>query len=179
MMAKRSIVSDEALVRGAQDIADDLQIGQPRRLKLAKIIDDHLDWFARAQARGLEWNDIIDLLFKSGVTRPDGRPLSRGHLSALVWRKQKAKKMTSNILMAQSGESGARPNKEPSQQTAPVVAMPAGEAKTIPRKPSGNTPPPGRVKKSLNNAGSEQGTQSENQKVLAYMRRAARARSGD
>src|SRR5690606_10717923 len=100
-MVRRSIVSDEELAKGAQAIADDLRVGDTRRLKLAKIIDGHLDWFELARARGLEWTDIIDLLSRAGVTRPDGRPLSRGHLSSLVWRKQKSRK-TVHVSMATS-----------------------------------------------------------------------------
>lgn len=90
-MSKRFILSDENLVEGARSIAADMQLPDRQRLKLAKVVEDHLDWFEKAQARGLEWSDIIDVLYKAGVTRSDGRPLSRGHVSSLVWRKQQAK----------------------------------------------------------------------------------------
>lgn len=93
-MLRRAIIDDDELAKGAKAIADDLRVGETRRLKLAKVIDDHLAWFDRARARGLEWTDIIDLLFKAGVTRPDGRPLSRGHLSSLVWRKMQSSDAT-------------------------------------------------------------------------------------
>jgi len=92
---KRSIIDDEELLVGAQTIAADLRVRETRQLKLARIIDGHLDWFERARRRGLEWTDIVGILFEVGVTRPDGRPLSRGHLSALVWRKQKMAAETS------------------------------------------------------------------------------------
>jgi len=87
---KHSIIDDEELLVGARAIAADLRVGDTRQLKLARIIDAHLHWFQRARQRGLEWTDIVGILFEVGVTRPDGRPLSRGHLSALVWRKQKS-----------------------------------------------------------------------------------------
>ncbi|MAN76234.1 MAG: hypothetical protein CML24_03300 [Rhizobiales bacterium] len=90
-MSKRFILSDENLIEGAQSIAADMQLPHGRQLKLAKVVDNHLVWFEKARARGLEWSDIVDLLYKAGVARSDGRPLSRGHVSSLVWRKQQAK----------------------------------------------------------------------------------------
>jgi hypothetical protein len=90
-MSKRFILSDENLIEGARSIAADMQLPHGRQLKLAKVVDNHLVWFEKARARGLEWSDIIDLLYKAGVARSDGRPLSRGHVSSLVWRKQQAK----------------------------------------------------------------------------------------
>ncbi|RDE07710.1 hypothetical protein [Pelagibacterium lacus] len=90
-MSKRFILSDENLIDGARSIAADMQLPHGRRLKLAKVVDNHLVWFEKARARGLEWSDIVDLLYKAGVARSDGRPLSRGHVSSLVWRKQQAK----------------------------------------------------------------------------------------
>lgn len=87
-MAKRSVISDVDLLKGAEAIAADTQGPGGRRLKLARVIVGHLDWFEQARRRGLEWADIVALLFRAGATRSDGRPLSRGHLQSLVWRKQ-------------------------------------------------------------------------------------------
>lgn len=91
-MTKRSIMNDKDLLEGADAIAADLQGPKGRRLKLAKVIDEHLDWFDQARRRGLEWNDIVGLLFSAGATRNDGRPLARAHVQSLVWRKQHAER---------------------------------------------------------------------------------------
>lgn len=179
-MVRRSILSDEELTKGAQAIADDMRVGDTKRLKLARIIDDHLDWFDRARARGLEWTDIIELLLRAGVTRPDGRPLSRGHLSSLVWRKQKAANGTvgqtpATALATETGKPKPNRKRGTASGTARQKAS-AGPVVTAAFDPD-LAPDPNVRPDTLPNGA--KGEPSERDKVLAYMRRAARARSGD
>ena len=94
---------DKELVEGAKAIAEDLKLPGGGSVKLARIIDRHLDWFDAARARGLEWPDIVTMLFNAGVTRTDGRPLSRGHVSSLVWRKQAATQKQARATAVGSG----------------------------------------------------------------------------
>jgi hypothetical protein len=80
---------DRDLVEGARSIAEDMLLPNGRQARLARIIDAHLWWFEAARRRGCAWDDIIEMLYAAGVKRPDGRALSRGHVSSLVWRKSK------------------------------------------------------------------------------------------
>jgi hypothetical protein len=56
---------------------------------LARVVEDHLDWFDAVEARGLTWNDMTRLLFAAGAKGLNGRPISVGTLSSAVWRKRK------------------------------------------------------------------------------------------
>lgn len=103
-MAKRSVISDVHLLKGAEAIAADTQGPGGQRLKLARVIVGHLDWFEQARRRGLEWNDIVALLFRAGATRSDGRPLSRGHLQSLVWRKQQEANASAPVPVMETRE---------------------------------------------------------------------------
>lgn len=44
-MTKRSLLNDDELKNGAESIAADMTLPDGRVLKLARVIDDHLDWF--------------------------------------------------------------------------------------------------------------------------------------
>ncbi|SIQ83168.1 hypothetical protein [Bosea sp. TND4EK4] len=176
-MAKRSVISDEVLLKGAEAIAADMQGPEGQRLKLARVIDVHLDWFDQARRRGLEWNDIVALLFRAGATRSDGRPLSRGHLQSLVWRKQPAER--------QPTEAKPTRNDATPMITKPTARSPATGQSIKPargRKPqpaegtlafSGALPKPPAA-----GAGPDgiPAAQPEGDALLAYMKRAARLR---
>ncbi len=175
-MAKRSVVSDEVLLKGAEAIAADMQGPEGRRLKLARVIDVHLDWFEQARRRGLEWNDIVALLFRAGATRSDGRPLSRGHLQSLVWRKQPAerqavgeparneaapvitKRTARSPLTGKSTKPGRGRKPQPAEGTLAFSGA-------LPKPPAGSAGRDG-----------VPATQPEGDALLAYMKRAARLR---
>lgn len=174
-MARRSILSDEELTKGAKAIAEDMRVGETRRVKLARIIDDHLDWFDLARARGLEWTDIIEVLFKAGATRPDGRPLSRGHLSSLVWRKQKSAAMAAaHALVVETSKLKNNRN----HGLAPSAATSTGEKKPV-TVPSYPAPAAGSTMKAQTVPIGAGGKPDEHEKLLAYMRRSARARGNE
>lgn len=174
-MARRTILSDEELATGAKALADDLRIGETRRLKLAKVIDDHLAWFDLARARGLEWTDIIDLLFQAGVTRPDGRPLSRGHLSSLVWRKLQSSDVgapaqaTAQARLAEPQELGRKRSTvagmtKPEEAVSESVVTASPTLTLKPAKQNKTKPVDG------------DGKSSDRDKLIAFMRRSARVR---
>lgn len=164
---------DKELLGGAKAIAEDVKLPGGGSVKLARIIDRHLEWFDTARARGLEWSDIVTILFNAGVTRTDGRPLSRGHVSSLVWRKQAATQervgkaqlppapadTTGNDRdgRADTGKS-VRPTRERAVNASPKTTSPSGG-----KRPATTKGPPA-------------GSAKQNQDVLAFMKRAAAMR---
>lgn len=76
------------LKNGAAAFAQTL-MGPAGRISFDTTVGQHLDWFSTALARGLSWHQIIELLRRAGVTRDDGRPLARGHLSAVYSRQRR------------------------------------------------------------------------------------------
>lgn len=177
VQGSRYVVSrtDDELLDGAKAIAREMSLPGGGKAKLARVIDGHLGWFDAARQRGFEWSDIVRLLFNEGVTRPDGRPLSRGHLSSLVWRKQSerrtnAKPTKSEASVAQRGGRGdtirrtRSPEKLPLPEPDVRVASPKQAKAPLEAARSGSTEEPV-------SASPESG-----QDVLAYMRRAARLR---
>jgi hypothetical protein len=174
-MAKRSIISDADLLKGAEAIAADMRGPGERRLKLAKMIDVHLGWFEQARRRGLEWNDIVALLFRAGATRSDGRPLSRGHLQSLVWRKQRAERQTtqSDVSPAIAKRTARLP--APGERFEPARDRKRQPAKQAPAFPSA-------LPERRDGSAGPDGTpdaQPEGNALLAYMKRAARLRRDD
>jgi hypothetical protein len=162
---------DKELLAGAKTIAEDMKLPGGGSAKLARIIDRHLHWFDAARDRGLEWSDIVTMLFNAGVTRPDGRPLSRGHVSSLVWRKQGERKKlprapSPSVLVVAKGNGhdeyahfrkSVRAVREQTAKSAPP-SPPSGGPRATPSK----NPPTGSAK--------------QKQDVLAFMKRAAAAR---
>ncbi|MFC5423670.1 hypothetical protein ACFPOB_29480 [Bosea eneae] len=186
-MSRRSIISDEDLLKGAQAIAADMKLPDGGRIKLARIIDDHLAWFERARGRGLEWSDIVAVLARAGATRSDGRPLSRGHVSSLVWRKQRGSNAPAPVQVAKPREeAGVPPARTPSKRTGWLsgIDLPAADHAPSPdarvSKPSRRRaqkhggdvaplPPP-------DPSSGREFPQTDGDKMLAFMRRAARLR---
>jgi hypothetical protein len=83
------MASDKEIEDGAKVIAKDLALPGGGRKKLARVVEDHLDWFNAAEARGLTWSDMTRMLFAAGAKGRGGRPISIGTLSSAVWRKRK------------------------------------------------------------------------------------------
>ena len=82
-------MTDEEIIAGAKAIAGDMLLPGGSAAKLAKVVGRHLQWFESARQRGMTWDDIIAVLFEAGVRREGHLPLSRGHLSSLIWRKNR------------------------------------------------------------------------------------------
>lgn len=158
---------DKELLEGAKAIASDVRLPGSRTIKLARIIDRHLDWFDAARARGLEWSDIVTMLFNAGVTRADGRPLSRGHVSSLVWRKQAAMQKRAAAVPPQPAghDRGGHADTGRSERSTTERAV---STPSKPRAPS--------VKRAATAKGPPAGSATKNQDVLAFMKRAAAIR---
>ena len=171
-------MSDKELIKGAEAIANDMRVGDIRRLKLAKVVGDHLDWFGRARARGLEWTDIIDLLFKAGITRPDGRPLSRGHLSSLVWRKLQSAGAVSPGPAAVPDRPANRPEASRKRSAAASTDKPkeAADKPIVMASPAAASRP---AKRSKTRQADADGRAPDRDKLIAFMRRSAQVRRDD
>lgn len=162
---------DKELLEGAKAIAEDVKRPGGGSVKLARIIDRHLDWFDAARARGLEWSDIVTMLFNAGVTRTDGRPLSRGHVSSLVWRKQAATQTRARAARPSSADEDTTSNDRgglvvPSGSGRPTKERAVNASpKTRPRS-GGKSPATAKTA----------GSAKQNQDVLAFMKRAAAIR---
>lgn len=85
----RQMASNKEIEAGAKAIAKDLALPGGGRKKLARVLEDHLDWFEAVETRGLTWNDMTRLLFAAGAKGRGGRPISIGTLSSAVWRKRR------------------------------------------------------------------------------------------
>ena len=79
---------DKTIEVGAAAIADDLRLPGGRQKKLAKVVKSHLGWFDAAEARGMTWDNIAQLLSAAGANSEDGKPFTVGTLSSTVWRKR-------------------------------------------------------------------------------------------
>ena len=70
--------------------------------KLARVVEDHLGWFDRVEARGLTWADMSRLLFAAGAKGTNGRPFSVGTLYSTVWRKREDARRTGKVIASSS-----------------------------------------------------------------------------
>lgn len=160
---------------GAKMIASDLQLPGGRRKKLARVVAEHLAWFDQAEARGMTWDDMIAVLASAGVTREDGRALSRGALSSAVWRKRQDGRIVSvrKVGGEKPGDPSTRKTSRRTEQGLPgqqtvghrTANRPAGKSPARKNAPFTGRPAP---------AGARQHDASN--AVLAYMQRAARIR---
>jgi hypothetical protein len=91
-----SVATDKEIEVGAKAIARDLSLPGGGRKKLARVVEDHLSWFAMVEARGLTWADITRLLSVAGAMGQNGRAISIGTLSSTVWRKREDIRHKSN-----------------------------------------------------------------------------------
>jgi hypothetical protein len=85
----RQMASNKKIEAGAKVIAEDLALPGGGRKKLARVVENHLDWFDAVEARGLTWSDMSRLLLTAGAKGRNGRAISIGTLSSTVWRKRK------------------------------------------------------------------------------------------
>lgn len=164
---------DKELVEGAKAIAEDMKLPGGGSVKLARIIDRHLDWFDAARARGLEWSDIVTMLFNAGVMRTDGRPLSRGHVSSLVWRKQAATQTRARAMRPPPASADTIGNDRGGFTATGQSVRPMRE-RAVSASPK--TTPPSGGKRSATAKRPSAGSAKQNQDVLAFMKRAAAIR---
>jgi hypothetical protein len=80
---------------GAKAIAEDLRLPGAGLKKLARVVEDHLAWFDKAEARGLTWADMSRLLLAAGAKGKNSRPFPVGTLYSTVWRKREDAKRAS------------------------------------------------------------------------------------
>jgi hypothetical protein len=73
---------------GAREIAEDLRLPGGGQKKLARVVNNHLDWFNLAEARGLTWADMSRLLFAVGAKAENGNAFSVSTLYLTVRRKR-------------------------------------------------------------------------------------------
>jgi hypothetical protein len=107
-----SVATDKEIEAGAKAIVRDLSLPGGRRKKLARVVEDHLGWFATVGARGMTWVDIAQVLSAAGATGQNGRTISVGTLSSTVWRKRESAKHRSklNSVTALQNSSSTVPN---------------------------------------------------------------------
>jgi hypothetical protein len=91
---------------GAKAIAEDLRLPGGGLKKLARVVEDHLDWFDTVEARGLTWPDMSRLLFAAGAKGRNGRPFSVGTLYSTVWRKREDVKRVGKGVASSKSTTG-------------------------------------------------------------------------
>jgi len=82
------VLTNKQIESGAKAIAEDMTFPGGGRKKLARVVNDHLDWFDAVEARGLTWGDMSRLLLAAGAKGRNGRAIPVGTLSSTVWRKR-------------------------------------------------------------------------------------------
>ena len=122
---------------GAQAIAEDLRLPGGGLKKLARVVEDHLDWFDKAEARGLTWADMSRLLFAAGAKGRNGGPFSVGTLYSTVWRKREdAKRIGSGTASSLKSNTGIRGLTQEPARSGRSDGTPAQNGKAEPpRKP--------------------------------------------
>jgi hypothetical protein len=182
---------DKDIEAGAKAIAADLALPGGGRKKLARVVEDHLDWFDVVEARGLTWNDMTLLLFAAGAKGLNDRPFSVGTLSSAVWRKRK------EILTSlQAARTGTKARIAPSQNgprkgigsrsvlvggepPTPAISDKISKTSIERRTATGSTPPATRNSSkgvALKPPGNKPTPKAE---TLAFMKRAAAMRRKD
>ena len=164
---------------GAKAIADDLKLPGGRRKKLARVVAEHLEWFDRAETRGMTWDDMIAALAAAGVRRDNGLPLSRGALSSTVWRKRQEALVASRQGVGQAPEAARE-----SKSGKPALRLRRTSKERTTARPgtvgSRGTKRAGRGSSPADDRPAASGARAQDKNasnaVLAYMQRAARIR---
>lgn len=85
------MVRKSKLEAGLEAMAMDFVLPSGGKLKVARLVNQHLDWFDLATEHGLTWLDISRALASVGVTDRRGKALSFGTITAAVWRARAAR----------------------------------------------------------------------------------------
>lgn len=180
------MLSNKQIEAGAKTIAEDMMLPGGGRKKLARVVENHLDWFAAVEARGLTWGDISRLLLAAGAKGGNGRAISTGTLSSTVWRKREAvqalesparRPAKTRITPRRSGSAGqtgdhnAMPDKPPPSRD---VANQGLKTRAQGRASSGSTP---HMTRNAAKAHTPPKTEAASKaQTLAFMKRAATIR---
>jgi hypothetical protein len=156
-MAKKS-----ELEAGLEAMAQDFVLLGGGRLRIARLVANHLNWFDAAEARGMAWRDMARALATADVTDRHGNTLSTGTLSSAVWR---ARDRRSNSPAPP--QSSARKN----SLHLPAVQK-SREGPFVVRQQKQPTPPAARSHAAVTNSASSPDD------VLGFMKRAAALRKG-
>lgn len=150
------------LEAGLEAMAADFVLLGGGRLRVARLVTNHLDWFDAAEARGMAWRDIARALATADVTDKHGKALSTGTLSSAVWR---ARDRRSNPPAPP--QSSARNN-----SSHPPVVQGSRQGPSVVRQQKRPTPPAARAHAAVTKSASSRDD------VLDYMKRAAALRTG-
>jgi len=121
------IMRNRDIEAGANAVAEDFIFPGGGRKKIARLVQEHLDWFNAAEARGMSLDDIVAALTAAGATYEDGSRINPGTLSAALWRKRNKPR---------EGVTPERaPNRQP-QRLAGTNRRPAGRDADSPKPPS-------------------------------------------
>lgn len=121
------MATSKEIEAGAKAVAEDLRLPGGGLKKLARVVEDHLDWFDAVEARGLTWSDVSRLLFAAGAKARNGRPFSVGTLYSTVWRKREDAKRIGRSMTSSSksitgiqGSAQASPSRKAQLDPAPI-----------------------------------------------------------
>ena len=191
-----SVATDKEIEAGAKAIVRDLSLPGGGRKKLARVVEDHLSWFAMVEARGLTWADITRLLSGAGAMGRNGRAISIGTLSSAVWRKREDTKRKSNsdavsfnpAMAIQSSASHQAGRRGERSRNSGDVGATRDSGLLVPSFPQGEPEPPSkdtgskqartptrRPSLSSGSKGSRQKSFSNND-LLAFMQRSTSVR---
>lgn len=153
-MARKS-----ALEAGLEAMAQDFALPGGGKLKIARLVRAHLDWFDLAAEHGLTWLDISRALAGVGITDQSGKALSFGTITAAVWRARDLRDQAPASI----------------QKSKPPTARLAASKKT---QPAHSKPQPKQKKSALPNPSQNARNKpaASNKDVLRYMQRAAALR---
>jgi len=180
------VLTNKQIEAGAKAIAEEMTLPGGGRKKLARVVENHLDWFAAVEARGLTWGDISRLLLAADAKGGNGRAISIGTLSSTVWRKREEVRALENparrptktpITPGRSGSAGqtgdhdAMPDKPPPSR---AVANQGSKTRAQDRASSGPTPHRTRNAAKAHTPPNTEATSKA--QTLAFMKRAATIR---
>ena len=166
---------------GAKAIAEDLRLPGAGLKKLARVVEGHLDWFDKAEARGLTWADMSRLLFAAGAKGKNGRPFPVGTLYSTVWRKREDAKRIGRGIASSSksttGIQGSTQESPPRKGRMDPAPIRSGNVE-LPRKPKGRLkiPDASTGQSSPTNSAKAPPKASSNRDLLAFMHRSANVR---
>ena len=147
------------LEAGLEAMARDFVLPGGGKLKVARLVSTHLDWFDLAAEHGLTWLDISRALASVSITDRRGKALSFGTITAAVWR--------ARDLRDQAPSSVQKPKSRTARPTAHKKAQ-VPHSKPQPNPKSSALPKPAQDERSK--------PASSNKDILGYMQRAAALR---
>jgi hypothetical protein len=85
---EKGMARDKELETGLRRMSEDFYLPGGGRMKLSRLVAEHLGWFDVAELRGMGWRDMIRALTAAGVVGRTGKHLSVGTLSSTIWRER-------------------------------------------------------------------------------------------